>query len=451
MIEKALETVKAFDMLEKGDTVIAAVSGGADSMALLRFLLEIRDEYSLSIHVCHVNHMLRDIEADRDEAFVRDFCAAHSLPFHLLRADVSAIAEKNGKGFEECGRQVRYSFFSKISEDLGGNVKTAIAHNLNDNAETLLLHIARGCSVNGLCGIAPKRGNIIRPLINCEREEIEKYLALIGQSYVTDSTNSDIHYNRNLIRKNIIPEIKKINPAFLSAAKNLCDISAEVNNFIDSEVNSAYAACFENGALVRNRLIHQSPAVMRGITVKFLSENNVEVSKKRCDELMSLYKNSTFRLSVCKNGYVICRSDGMIRFLSVKASEASPFDIPVSIGEFKLPDGRTLKIKPIEREEFLFYKANSPNLLKNCINYDIINNGVRLRTRREGDFIDLFPRNVTKTLKKLLIESKIPAEKRDIIPVIAAENRVLWVEGLGVDALAAVTKQVNRIALIETV
>ncbi len=448
MNNKALQTVRRYKMLQQGNRIIAAVSGGADSMALLCFLLEIRTELSLSLSVCHVNHLLRGEEADRDEKFVRDFCALHTLPFYLLRCDVKALAQEKKLGFEECGRQVRYNFFDKTSQEIGG-AKIATAHTLSDCAETLIFHLARGTSPAGLSSIAPVRNNIIRPLIECTREEIEAYLARISQPFMTDTTNFDTNYSRNFIRAQLIPALKKLNPAFEFAVQNLTELAREQAAFIEKQTDCFYKKAAKYGGIDRDKFLKADITLKRGIIAKLFTENNVMLTKKRCDEILSAAENGSFCISVCKDGFIICDDDNIIRFEKRQKKPKAHYQIPAACGEYLLPDGRILKLGEISQQEFIKIKKNSQKLLKNCLDYDIINNGFVFRPRKSGDFITLFPRNVTKTLKKLFNESKIPVEKRDIIPVLACSSHVFWVEGLGVDRSAAVSEQTQKILFIE--
>lgn len=447
MNKTALKTVYEHNMLSEGDAVIAAVSGGADSMALLCFLMEIKEQFSLSLYVCHVNHLLRGIDADGDEQFVKEFCKQHSIPFYLKRCDVKSLAEKSGKGFEECGRDVRYEFFNETALSIGKNVKIATAHTLSDCCETLLFNIARGCGPAGIASIAPARDNIIRPLICCNREQIEAYLKEIGQDYRTDKTNDDIAYTRNFIRHRLIPEFKKLNPSFETAVLNLTALSREQQAFFDEISEKEYAEVCKEGGIFKSELLKRNIAVIRSIITKYLRENNVAATKKRSDEIISLLEKDSFCLSVCKGGYLICKDD-IIRFKKEDFKCAEDFVFEAVLGERKLADGRILSLKEISYNEFKNIKKNFPNLLKNCVNYDIIDDSFVIRNRKIGDIITIFPRNVTKTLKKLLNESKIDTDKRNIIPVLASENRVYWVEGVAVDAAAAVTKPC-RVLFIE--
>ncbi len=448
MNKTALKTICDYSMLSFGDSVIAAVSGGADSMALLCFLLEIKDKYALTISVCHVNHLFRGQDADNDEEFVRSFCKKHSIPFFLKRCDVSALAKENGIGFEECGREVRYSFFNQTAQSIGENVKIATAHNLGDCAETLIFNIARGASPSALSSIAPKRDNIIRPLIRCSREQIEAYLKSIGQDYRCDKTNSDTSYSRNYIRHRIVPLLKEINPAFESAVLNLTEISREQQGFLNGICDEEYAKIHIDGAILKDGLLKLNIAIRRSIITKFCRENNVVVTKKLTDEVLDALKNERFCISVSSDKLLKCER-GKIKITGPLNKENRDFEFPFSIGSFNLPDGRCLTVKTINYEEFENLKKNSRNLLKNCLCCDIINGSFVFRNRKAKDEITLYPRNVTKTLKKLFNESKIEAEKRDIIPVLCNGSRVLWAEGVGIDRSVKVDKQSQGIILIE--
>ena len=202
--------------------MLVALSGGADSVALLRAL------QALSHDVCaaHVNHGIRGAEAERDETFCRELCEALGVPFLALHTDVPALAEAGGTGLEETAREERYRLLEEARRQLACDC-IATAHNAEDNGETLLLHLARGTGLAGLCGIPPVRGRVIRPLLSVSRREIEAYLASIDQPYVNDSTNGDVDYSRNRIRARVMPELAAINPGFIRAAERTARLLSE--------------------------------------------------------------------------------------------------------------------------------------------------------------------------------------------------------------------------------
>ena len=202
-----------YQMLPQGSTVLCAVSGGKDSMALLSVLQTLAPERNLMIHAAHFNHQLRGEESQRDEDFVSKWCADHNIPLTIGSGDVAQAAQEQGKGIEETARAMRYGFLTETAQEVGAE-KIATAHNADDNAETVLLHLVRGTGLDGLGGIPPRRGALIRPLLGCTRAEIEAYLAAEGIPHVEDSSNADPTYARNRIRRDVMPVLRDLNPAF---------------------------------------------------------------------------------------------------------------------------------------------------------------------------------------------------------------------------------------------
>ena len=188
MIDTVLQTVNRCGMLQKGDAVVVALSGGADSVSLLHCLYSIKESFDLSLHAAHLHHGIRGAEADRDAQFCKILCEKYNIPFHLRHADIPKLASEQKISEELCGRQERQKLYHDLSASL--HAKVATAHTASDSAETLLFHLARGTSFRGAAGIAPVRGFLIRPLIDCTREQVERYCAENALDYVTDSTNA---------------------------------------------------------------------------------------------------------------------------------------------------------------------------------------------------------------------------------------------------------------------
>ena len=197
-------------MLHRGEHVLVALSGGVDSSVLLDVLIKCREELGISVSAAHLNHMLRGKDADNDEAFVREKCEKLGIPFVSERIDITALAQNSGPSTELCAREVRYGFLRRVKTELRAD-KIATAHNANDNLETVIFNLSRGGGVDGMCGIPPVRGDLIRPLIFIPRQQIEEYAACNGIGFCEDKTNAETVYTRNKIRHNIIPEILKIN------------------------------------------------------------------------------------------------------------------------------------------------------------------------------------------------------------------------------------------------
>ena len=243
MKNKILETIKKYNMIENGEKVVLAVSGGPDSICMLDILKDIKNDEKIDMNfeivVAHVNHMIRK-EAEEDEKYVKKYCEEKQIEFYSKSIDVQKMANNNKIGLEEAGRKARYDFFDEILEKTNAQ-KIAIAHNKNDKVETVLMHILRGSGINGLKGIEPKRGKYIRPLIESERNEIEGYCNEKNLQPRIDKTNFENEYTRNKVRNLLIPYIQKeFNPNLIQTIDRLSNLVAEEEDYMDKQVQKIY-------------------------------------------------------------------------------------------------------------------------------------------------------------------------------------------------------------------
>ena len=243
MKNKVLETIKKYNMVENGEKVVLAVSGGPDSICMLDILNDIKNDETIDMNfeiiVAHVNHMIRK-EAEEDAKYVKKYCEEKQIEFYSKSIDVQKMANNNKIGLEEAGRKARYDFFDEILEKTNAQ-KIAIAHNKNDKVETVLMHILRGSGINGLKGIEPKREKYIRPLIECERNEIEEYCNDKNLQPRIDKTNFENEYTRNKVRNLLIPYIQKeFNPNLIKTIDRLSNLVAEEENYMDKQVEKIY-------------------------------------------------------------------------------------------------------------------------------------------------------------------------------------------------------------------
>ena len=237
--QKFLDTIKENNLINKGDVIVVGVSGGPDSITLLTCLNKYKDYLNIQIICAHINHLIRKDSTD-DEQFVENVCKKMGIRCYIKRAEVEKIAKEEKRGTEEVGRKIRYDFFDEVAKKENAN-KIAIAHNMNDNAETMLLNIIRGSGLTGLEGIQPEEyGKYIRPLINCKREEIEEYCKKYDLKPRIDSTNKENIYRRNIIRNKILPELKELNPNIVQSLSNLSKIVKVQNLHIKNEVVNIY-------------------------------------------------------------------------------------------------------------------------------------------------------------------------------------------------------------------
>ncbi|MBQ4100128.1 MAG: tRNA lysidine(34) synthetase TilS, partial [Oscillospiraceae bacterium] len=364
MIPKFKSAISKYKMLNDGDNVIVAVSGGADSMALLHLLLCYKTKMNLHIEVCHINHLIRGDEAYRDEAFVKDYCEKNGIPFHLLRADIPKLADECGKSLEECGRDVRYSFFAQTASKIGAKIATAHTH--SDSIETLLLNIARGTGAKGLCGIPAVRGNIIRPLIFCTREDIETYNKENNVSFVDDSTNFSREYSRNKIRLDVVPILKELNPSLEKAVLRMFLQNAEDYECIEQIVATEYNSCVCDNKILLDNLKHKNKAILKRIVIKYLNNNGVGVDSTQLGLILELIEKNSGRVEIKKGLYVSVSNN--LLFVETEREKTDYFEIPFIEGEHSILD---YKIRVITQNANVYenFKKNEQKVLKNLIDY----------------------------------------------------------------------------------
>lgn len=408
MTEKVIRTVEEYRMFSGGEHVTAALSGGADSVCLLLVLKRLEKRYGLTIDAIHINHCIRGAEADRDEDFCRRLCESLGVNLTVKRIDVPKLAALRKQSLEQAARDIRYEEFKKHCK--GG--LTATAHTASDNAETVILNIARGTGLKGVCGIPPVRDNIVRPLIDVSRQEVEEFLAQNGQDYVTDSTNLENEFTRNRIRHNIIPEILQINNGFYKTFCAELKIFSEENNYIENAAKTAYNICIDNGALCG--LESFEPVIRKRCILRFLKENSVPVSYDRINAIDSILENGG-KINLTERVFAVCRKN-ILTLLR----------LPENTGEIEavLHDG--------ENSIFcdkIFY-AEIKDGKDGIIDTDKVCGKIILRNRRQGDKIRLAGRNFTSSVKKLLQE-KIRTDARPYIHFLADDEGVIFVERIG--------------------
>lgn len=440
MINKIKTATEKYAMIPENATVVAAVSGGSDSMAMLTALDMLRKERSFELYAAHVNHCLRGEDADRDEAFVVQKCNEMGIPVHVLRVDVAKKAAESGESFEECGRRVRYEFFASIAE----NAVIATAHNLDDRVETFLFNFARGSALRGLCSIPAKRDNIIRPLIECTKAEILDFCRENSIEYVTDATNADVKYARNRIRHNVITELREINPSFENCAARCISAVNEDERFLSSLADEIVEKARAGGGFDAS-VIAQAPSPLKKRAVIKICEMCADVTPEQrfVEKICDLLKESG---SLQINGGITVRvRRGVLDF---PREEEAPEPVKLENGRADFA-GACIETQIININEI----NNLQNILKQGLEYfldcDKILGDVTVRSRAAGDKITLKARGVTKSLKKLFNELAVAPEKRNGIAVFADNGGVILVEGVGCDARAAVTRATEKVMVVK--
>jgi len=300
MKSKVIETIKKYNLIESGDKIVLGVSGGPDSISMLNILNEIKEEYKFEIYVAHINHMIRE-EAEDDEKYVQQYCKEKGIEFFAKRIDVQQIASKNKIGTEEAGRNIRYDFLDEVMQKVGAN-KIAVAHNKNDKIETIIMNLLRGSGLLGLKGIEPIRNNkYIRPLIECDRQEIEQYCEKEQLFPRIDKTNFENDYTRNKIRNIVIPYIKsEFNPNIIETMDRLSQVATDEGNYIDGQANKIYINLLiektQDQIILKLKEFNEQEKVIKSriilLTIKELMGSTQRIEKIHIEDIIKLCSNN---------------------------------------------------------------------------------------------------------------------------------------------------------------
>lgn len=440
--DKILSVIDKHRMLSAGNTVIVAVSGGADSMCLLHFFNKFSSKWNLNIICAHVNHGIRGSEADNDEEFVRQYCIKNNIKASFAHFNVPETAKITGESEEQCGRRLRYEFFNSISDD----ARIATAHNLNDSAETFLFNFARGTGLKGLTGIPPVRDNIIRPLSECTREEIEQYLYEEGVSYVTDSTNLSDEYSRNKIRHNVIPVLNEINSGFFSVFSGCISVLNDAEDYITSKTQAAFDEIIANEKFAVKSVTELDKVIQDRLLIKISEYFGATDISFRHIEIIKSFLMSGGALML--PGKVTIASDGENIYKSAeKLSDVSMYESYDKDKTSYVFPGCILIIETVDKKDI-----NNYNIKK--LSADGYADGDKLncsvfRSRKDGDRFRFPGAEHSKSLKNLFKEKNITPSDRWGVPMLADDNNILWINGVGVSEYAAVddnTKYIVRIS-----
>ena len=428
--EKVFRFTEEKGLLPSSGRVLVGVSGGADSVTLLS-LLRHWPRPGLCVAAVHVHHGIRGAEADWDADFVRRICREWNVPLFLVHADVPAVAARERMGLEEAGRAVRYAVFERIAREWGAD-RIATAHTASDRAETVLMHLMRGCGVSGLSGIPVQQGRIVCPLLSCTRSEIEAYCRRNTLPYVTDSTNHDLRFTRNAVRREVLPAMEKHNPAVSAALVRLADAAAEDEACLAQLAAAALQEAQTDSGIRRRVLLRYPKAIRYRMLQQALAEQG-------CRSMERLHFEAVDQ-SVLRGGGGECLPGGWKvqvtdRWVTVGRS-APPVTAPPSpVSPDPLPftgiwDGRPFCVRLVNTADTETAKNVHRMFFKFAVDYDKILNDLNIRARAPGDRLHPAGRGVGKSVRRLMQECSVPAAQRDRFPLLCDGAGIVLLPGI---------------------
>lgn len=422
------------------------LSGGADSMALFHLLYANKDFLNINLVALHVNHGLRT-ESDEEEVFITGYCSKLGVECVVKRFNMSSSTKPQGLSTEMWARQLRYEFFNKEAQQR--NAKIATAHSLSDKCETVIFNLCRGTSLKGMCGIPAVRGRIIRPLINCTRENIEDYCRKNDIPFVTDKTNFSEEYSRNKIRLKVVPVLKQINEKSENLIGEFTAEMEQIYTFLTQLSDTLY-----KNSISLNGFHLETIKKQDDVVIKFFLRNVLDrygcLSKDNINDILDGIKNEGFTKQLSKD--IVCQTkNGYLTFFKPKTNvkEKISEETEIHVGKKVTFMSDEYIIREISLQELEKNKKIDKNYLNNCMDCDTINGKLFLRTRKSGDSFTFSNRKVTKSLKKLFTEDKIPQKLRDRLAILSDGKNIIWLENYGTNKDFRVKAETKRVLVIE--
>jgi tRNA(Ile)-lysidine synthase len=437
--------------IKENDNILLGLSGGPDSVFLFHILRLLKDELGYNLYCAHVNHMYRGEDAHRDEKFALELCREYGIKCHLMRKHASQYAKELNMTEEEAGRKMRYDFFNKILDNLGGGY-ISTAHNYNDQVETLLQRIIRGTGIDGLVGMEFKVGNIVRPILDIKRKELEEYLHGKDYQYCIDKTNLEAIYGRNRIRLDFIPYVEdNYNPKFQDSIFRLSQTVKNDREIIEESLEKAYqeVELSDKGEirleLVKfNRLIKGLKTRVLRHSIEKLKGNLVNVEYSHLDQVMKICQRKNTGKTVIIPGNISIGIEYGNIVVKTK-EEIKDYVYNISIGKsIIIREAKVeLSIQMTENEKF----DKTPHRI--IVDGDKIKGDLVVRNRRPGDrFVPLGMKG-QKKLKDFFIDERIPRDERNKVPVIADRENIIWIAGHRMSDLYKIDQNTEKVLLIE--
>jgi tRNA(Ile)-lysidine synthase len=442
LAQSVLEYIRRQKLIQTGDRVGIAVSGGADSVALLRLMLELRQELGIVLSVVHFNHKLRGAEANADEHFVARLAQGHKLDFHCAAGDVAARARSQHLSTEAAGRQLRYQYFRRLFAETKLN-RIATAHTLDDQAETVLLRVVRGAGTRGLAGIYPQlsvggsqfSASIIRPLLKTRRNLLRAYLAEIGQDWREDPSNRDLRHARNRVRHGIVPRLERaLNPAVRETLAETAEIARLEEEYWQEEVARVLPEVWEaDGRTIKPTALAALPLALQRRVVRATAESlGLRLEFRHVEKILDLGARgpAPTRFVTLPKGWIVSRTKGGLQFQLPSQAATSNYEYPLTVpGTAEVPEAETW----FEAELVPGSAAPGYNP-DHMLNPALLQKELVVRNWRAGDRFWPAHSKSPKKIKELLQERKLSGRERKLWPVVVSGQEIVWVRGFPVPA-----------------
>jgi len=448
LLARVAETIAEHQMLASGAPVLAAVSGGADSIALLRILLALGHH----VEILHFDHQTREGESTVDAEFVAALARAHQLRFHTSTWDTEPALIPPGASFEMAARAKRYAFFARVARETGIHT-LATGHHADDQAETLLMRLLRGASPHGLAGIRPVRIEhglrIVRPLLSLYREEIHAWLRIHAIAWREDHTNTATDRLRNRVRHEIIPLFIATNPRISAAINRLADTSRIEDDLLEKRTQEAAAQTIQQAQLLREPFKQLHEALQRRVLLDWLHRQGTALGHDRLVEALAFIHNAKpgQRFSLDAHATLHASAEAILRAPMQRppvATTARELSIPGHIAAF----GHFFSARLLEMPEETNWKSWCTPW-RQVFDADKLDKTLNIRTRQDGDRFIPFGMQQSKKIQDFLVDQGIPRPLRDYVPLLLSGDEIIWVVGLRAAAQAAVTPATSRILIVE--
>lgn len=453
--QRVLAYINKNDLIFRGSHVIVGLSGGTDSVCLFRMLIELREELGISVSAIHIHHGIREVTADRDAEFVRELCEKESVPLTLIHEDIPAKVLQTGESIEECARRVRYEHFDREVKKYENSV-VAVAHHIDDQAETVLFRMIRGTGIKGLKAMRGRNGYIIRPLLCLTREEILDYINYNGIDYCIDETNEDTEYSRNGIRHLVMPELDRICHQASRHISEIADEAAKIDGYLDKKASELYKEAIIEDAgkkrMLSVRILTDNDEVIITRTIRMMIGNMTQslkdVTREHVDSVMSLlYKEKSSMVYLPKELTVLKEGDSLIFTVGNNEKKCAK-DICIGInipGVTKIDEEKSIECEIQDNEPGIMPPRN---LYTKWIDCDKIKPDLCIRTRREGDYLVADAKGSHKSISRYMIDEKIPRSLRDNVLLLASGSEVYWVIGYRISESVKITDETTKVAKI---